>query len=208
MTEADARAQIHKIVSRETFERFETYAATLIKWQKAINLVSASSIPEIWSRHFLDSAQVFSLNTVESGLWLDIGSGAGFPGLICAAMAVETSPELRFTLIESDQRKCSFLRTAAQAMNLKVTVLPHRIEDAPSQNAQIVSARALAPLIKLCEYGEKHLAREGTALFLKGATHQQEINEALETWKMKIVSVPSQTANGAVILKIGEIGRA
>lgn len=208
MTEAEARARLQADVSRETFDRLETYAAALIKWQKAINLVSPGSIPELWSRHFFDSAQVFDLAPAKQGLWLDIGSGAGFPGLVCAAIAAEKSPDLRFTFIESDLRKGSFLRSVAAEMGLKIGVLTRRIEEAPPQNATILTARALASLTRLLGHAERHLSPDGTALFLKGTTHGQEVDEALETWHMTMEAVPSQTADGAVILKIGDIRRA
>ena len=208
MTEAEAKAWFQRNVSRETFDRMETYAAALAKWQKAINLVSDKTMPELWARHFLDSAQIFRHCHANSGLWLDIGTGGGFPGLVCAAMAADEKPELKFTFVESDLRKCSFLRTAATEMGLSVAILTRRIEDAPPQNAQVISARALAPLSKLCSYAERHLASDGTVLFLKGATHAREIEEALENWSMKLDIIPSQTADGAVILKIGDIRRA
>lgn len=208
MTEDEARAKLQANVSRETFVRLERYAAALVKWQRAINLVAPSTIPELWGRHFLDSAQVFDLCPVTSGLWLDIGSGAGFPGLVCAVIAAEKAPDIRFTFIESDLRKGSFLRTVAAEMGVKIGVLTRRIEDAPAQGADVLSARALAPLSKLLGFADRHLSPDGTALFLKGATHQQEIEEALETWRMSVDSVPSQTAEGAVILKIGDLHRA
>ena len=208
MTEEEARARLQADVSRETFERLETYAAALVKWQQAIHLVSPGTIPELWTRHFLDSAQVFDLCAAKEGLWLDIGSGAGFPGLVCAAIALEKAPDLRFTFIESDLRKGSFLRTVAAEMGLKIGVLTRRIEEAPPQNAAILSARALASLSKLLGHAERHLSPNGSALFLKGATHGQEVEEALETWRMTMESIPSQTADGAVILKIGDIRRA
>ena len=208
MTEEEARARIAANVSRETFERLELYAAALVKWQKAINLVAPGTIPELWARHFLDSAKVFDLCPATEGLWLDIGSGAGFPGLVCAAIAAEKAPGLRFTFIESDLRKGSFLRTVAVEMGLKIGVLTRRIEEAPPQNAAVISARALASLTRLLGHAERHLSPDGTALFMKGATHGQEVEEALEAWAMTMDSVPSQTADGAVILKIGDIRRA
>jgi len=207
MTEDEARARLQANVSRETFERLEVYAAALVKWQNAINLVSPGTIPELWTRHFLDSAQVFDLAQAREGLWLDIGSGAGFPGLVCAAIAAEKSPDLRFTFIESDLRKGSFLRTVAAQMGFKIGVLTRRIEESPPQNATVLSARALASLTKLLGHAERHLSPDGTALFQKGATHGQEVDEALETWHMTMEAVPSQTADGAVILKIGDIQR-
>ena len=207
MTEEEARARLEGSVSRETFAKLELYAAALVKWQKAINLVSPSTIPELWTRHFLDSAQVYDLCPSQEGHWVDIGSGAGFPGLVCAAIASEKAPCFRFTFIESDLRKGSFLRTVAMELGLKIGVLTRRIEESPPQNADVLSARALAPLGKLLGYAERHLAPDGTALFLKGATHSLEVKEALETWRMTMESVPSQTAAEAVVLKIGDLRR-
>jgi len=208
MTEGDAKAWLQQNVSRETFERLEIFAAALAKWQRAINLVSGATLPELWARHFLDSAQIYRHSRETAGLWLDIGTGGGFPGLVCAALAADDRPTQRFTFIESDLRKCSFLRTVAVEMGLTVNILTRRIEDAPPQNADILSARALAPLTKLCDHAARHLAPDGVALFLKGATHAREIREALETWSMTLDIIPSQTAQGAVILKIGDIRRA
>ena len=208
MTEEEARARLQADVSRETFARLETYTRALDKWQKTINLISPATLSQIWVRHFLDSAQVFDLSEARDGLWLDIGSGGGFPGLVCAAIAAEKAPGLRFTLIESDLRKGSFLRSVAAEMGLKVGVLTRRIEEAPPQRANVVSARALASLTKLLGFADQHLAPNGTALFLKGATHAAEMEEALETWRMTVDPVASKTADDAVILKIGDVRRA
>lgn len=208
MTEGEARERLQATVSRETFERLEIYASALIKWQKSINLISPATIPGLWARHFLDSAQVFELSDERQGLWLDIGSGGGFPGMVCAALAKEKAPDMRFTFIESDLRKGSFLRTVAAGMGLKVGVLTRRIEEAPPQNAIVLSARALAPLTRLLGFADQHLAPGGTALFLKGATHAKELDQALEGWRMTVDLVPSQTADEAVILKIGDVRRA
>ena len=205
MTDDAAKAWFAAHVSRETLERLQIYAEELMKWQKAINLVSASTLPDLWTRHFLDSAQIFALADGKTGHWVDIGSGAGFPGLVCAAMA---GPEMHFTFIESDLRKGSFLNSTAAKMGVKIRVLSQRIEDAAPQNADILSARALTSLSGLCAFAERHLSPDGVALFLKGATHAKEIEEALEAWTMKMDSLPSRTADGAVILKIGEISRA
>ncbi len=208
MTEDDARTEIQASVSRETFERLEIYAQILTKWQKAINLVSKTTIPQIWARHMLDSAQLFDFCDKTRGNWVDIGSGGGFPGLVCAAIAHDSAPGLSFTLIESDARKSAFLRTAASEMGLTVQILNKRIEGADPQDADILSARALAPLNLLCEYAERHLKSDGVAYFQKGENYQSEIDEALATWDMRVELVPSKTASNAVILKIEGLKRA
>ncbi|MCA8930663.1 MAG: 16S rRNA (guanine(527)-N(7))-methyltransferase RsmG, partial [Alphaproteobacteria bacterium] len=155
-------------VSRETLARLAAFAALLEKWNPAINLISAGTVAQIWTRHFLDSAQVFDLADAKSGLWADLGSGGGFPGLVAAILALEERPGLSFTLVESDRRKAAFLSTAARELGLPVRVMAERIEALPPLGADILTARALAPLPVLLGYAERHLQPGGRALFPKG----------------------------------------
>ncbi|WJY22470.1 16S rRNA (guanine(527)-N(7))-methyltransferase RsmG [Fontisubflavum oceani] len=208
MTEDDARALIARDVSRETFERLEAYATALVKWQKAINLIAPATVDHLWQRHFLDSAQVFAHRLTDTGLWLDLGSGGGFPGLVCAILAAEKAPELQFGFIESDLRKGSFLREVARQTGLKIAVLTRRIEDAPPQSANVISARALAPLSRLCDLSHRHLAPGGICLFQKGESHAAELDAARTEWHMDVTTFASQTAANAVIYRIGELSRA
>lgn len=207
MTENEAKAWVDAHVSRETSDRLALYADLVRKWQKAINLVSGSTLSHIYTRHIVDSLQIFHLSDNDEGLWLDIGSGAGFPGMVCAIAAQDAKPELRFTMIESDQRKGAFLREVARHTGVKVTILIDRIEDAPPQGADILSARALAPLSTLCAFAERHLSKNGQALFPKGRNHIEE-QKAVETdWTMTREIVQSRTDPDAVIYKIGELAR-
>lgn len=208
MTEAEAKAAVAGAVSRETLARLESYAADLVKWQKAINLVAPSTLEALWQRHFLDSLQLFELRPDGARLWLDIGTGGGFPGLVCAVAAVERAPGLRFVLIESDRRKGSFLREVARRTGARAEVLTARIEDAPPQGADVISARALAPLEKLCGYAERHLAPGGTCLFLKGKSHLAEQKDAARKWQMNCEAIPSKTEPEAVIYRIKDLSRA
>ena len=207
MTEDEARNVVAQDVSRETLDKLDIYVASLVKWQKAINLVAPSTIPHVWQRHILDSSQVFTLRHADTGLWLDIGSGAGFPGLVCAIMASETAPDLSFTFIESDLRKGAFIREVARLCGVKAAVMTRRIEDAPPQNATIISARALADLQRLCELASPHLASGGKCLFLKGAHAEQEIVEAQNFWRMSLETHPSLTSADGRILRIGDLSR-
>ncbi|MBF9035940.1 16S rRNA (guanine(527)-N(7))-methyltransferase RsmG [Rhodobacterales bacterium HKCCE2091] len=207
MTEDEARAYVAANVSRETLTKLEIYAVQLAKWQPAINLVAPSTLAEAWSRHIADSFQVFPLRHVDSGLWLDIGSGAGFPGLVCAMAAAELAPGLRFTFIESDLRKCGFIRETARLAGLEVGILTRRIEDAPPQNADIVSARALAPLPRLLGLVDRHLSDGGIALLPKGKSHRAEEIDADAIWQMKRESFASKTDPEAVIYRIGDLAR-
>ncbi len=194
-------------VSRETIARLETYEALLKKWNSAINLVSPRTISDIWSRHFLDSAQIFSLLPENAKSWADIGSGGGFPGMVVAILAAEKRPDLFVTLVESDRRKAAFLMTAAREMSLKLQVVSDRIEAISPLNADVLSARALAPLADLLAFAERHLAATGVCLFPKGARWREELAEAQKTWSFIMESHKSRTDSEAVILKIEGIER-
>lgn len=193
-------------VSRETLEALEHYGTLLRKWNARINLVSKSSIEELWNRHILDSAQVYGL-APRSGAWVDIGSGGGFPGLVVAAIAKELEPTRAFTLIESDVRKCAFLRTVSQELRLNVTILAKRVEDVPAVGAQVMSARALADLSALLVFCDLHLAEQGTALFLKGATWEKEVEAARTMWSFDLQAHKSKTHSEAAVLELKDIKR-
>ncbi|MCV2867294.1 16S rRNA (guanine(527)-N(7))-methyltransferase RsmG [Defluviimonas sp. WL0002] len=195
-------------VSRETLERLTAFSALLDRWNPAINLVSAATLKQVWTRHFLDSAQILDLTNIRSGLWADLGSGGGFPGLVLAILAAEERPDLHFTLVESDQRKAAFLTTAARSLAVSARVLSDRIEHLPGLGANMLSARALAPLDTLLDYADLHLAPAGRAVFPKGARYRQEIEQALEKWRFSYEMHASLTDPDAVILTVGEISRA
>ena len=194
-------------VSRETRDRLTRYADLLKKWNPAINLVSRTTLPHLWTRHFADSAQLLEIADTASGTWADLGSGGGFPGMIVAILAGDKAPALKVTCVESDQRKATFLRTVARETGTDVTVLSERIESVQPLGAQVVSARALAPLPELVGYANRHLAPEGCALFLKGTGQAQEIDQALASWSFQIDTFPSRTDSGAAILKLRSIRR-
>ena len=130
-------------VSRETVQTLLDFEMLVRKWTTAINLVSKSTVSEIWQRHISDSAQIFQYLPAGAKNWLDLGSGGGFPGIVVSILARELAPGLRVTLVESDRRKATFLRQAAQQFGLDVVVLDKRIESIPPQAADVLSARAL-----------------------------------------------------------------
>lgn len=202
MTEEDAKARLSAHVSRETLHRLELFADLLVKWQNTINLISPATLPQIWSRHILDSAQVIDHAPSEAMTWADLGSGGGFPGLVCAAIAHETRPGLKVNLVEADLRKAAFLRESARQMGISVGVFSRRIEDMPPQAADVVSARALASLDALCGYAHRHLRPGGVALFQKGARHAEELETARQRWQMDVTTVPSVTDAEAVLFRI------
>jgi 16S rRNA (guanine527-N7)-methyltransferase len=203
---AEGRA-LEADVSRETLDRLRIYHELLEKWGARINLVSRGTLGDAWPRHFSDSAQLLAHAPVEARAWTDLGSGAGFPGLVVAILAAETRPLLRVRLIEADQRKATFLRTVCRETGVSADVIPERIEAAPPSRADVLSARALAPLSDLLAMAERHLGPGGICLFPKGATYRREIADALETFAFDCEDYPSKTDSGSVILKIGGIRR-
>ena len=199
--------QIEFNVSRETMELLGEYAALLCKWNPAINLVSKSTISTLWQRHFHDSAQIFQFQPESPCHWVDLGSGGGFPALVLAVTAKEVSPETRFTLVESDLRKCTFLRTVIRDLEVNATVITARIEEIDGLGADILTARALASLEKLLEFANLHLSPSGTAIFPKGDKFLEEIIEAKANWRFDLEEIPSKTNPTGAILKIGGISR-
>lgn len=205
MSEQDFLAR--RDVSRETLDRLRIYDRLLHKWNPAINLVSKTTLEAVWSRHFLDSAQVFDISDPSAASWADLGSGGGFPGLVVAILAAGQGRDQAMTLVESDTRKAAFLMTVARETGIKVAVKPVRIEALEPLSCDILSARALAPLAKLLEFCERHLRPGGQALFPKGANHAEELRQALETWSFSYDTVPSATDPDAVVYSLREIRR-
>lgn len=193
-------------VSRETIERLEIFDDLIRKWNPKINLVSRKSLDDLWTRHIIDSIQVF--RSVEApASWVDIGSGGGFPGVIVGILAETEAPEMKITLIESDQRKSVFLRTAARLCGLKFSVLSERIEAVQPQQAGVLSARALADLTDLLNFADLHLANSGTAVFPKGESWKKEVEKAKQQWRFDYEPITSLTEPNAVILKIKGVVR-
>ena len=194
-------------VSRETYDRLAAFERLLRKWNRTINLVARSTLDDLWSRHFMDSLQVVAEAPDNTTRWADLGSGGGFPGLVAAIAGADRGAGMVVTLVESDQRKAAFLRAAARELGLSVHVVTERIEALAPLNAEVLSARALAPLDTLLAYADRHLAPAGIALFPKGAAVQKEIDTALEHWRFTHQKIPSKTGSGGSILKIGGITR-
>lgn len=195
-------------VSRETEARLAAFTAELRRWNPRINLVSRTTLDQLESRHLVDSAQLFPLRPGGAQHWADLGTGAGFPGLVIAILAAETAPLLRVTLVESDRRKAAFLAAAARAAGVTPTIHATRIETLAPLNADVLSARALAPLCQLLAHVYRHMAPNGRALLPKGARHDAEIAEALATWRFTVQKIPSRTDPAGAILAIEGVTRA
>lgn len=195
-------------VSRETMDRLRAFEALTRKWSKTINLVSKDTQTDIWHRHILDSAQLFALPIGHPGPWLDIGSGGGFPGIVAAIMLDDLAAQHPITLVESDQRKATFLRTALRETGTSGTVIAGRVEDIPPHGATTLTARALAPVSDLLAHATRHLAENGTALLHKGRNHAEELDAAREKWSFEVKTHTSLTAPDAAILEIRNIQSA
>lgn len=169
--------------------------------------MSKSTLEHAWDRHFLDSAQVFNIVGAQRGHWVDLGSGGGFPGVVCAIIAAERSPDMTFTLVESDQRKSTFLRTVLRDVGVDAQVLAQRVEGVAPLSANVLTARALSSLSNLLEFADRHLDENGIAYFPKGEKFQQELDEARTAWRFSHKSHASVTDQNAVILEVGEIER-
>lgn len=187
--------------------RLDALVAILLRWAPRINLVARSTLDAVWTRHIEDSAQLFDAIPPAARRWVDLGAGAGFPGLVIAALARDRAPDLTVTLVESDSRKAAFIRAAAREMGVDVTVRIARIEALAPETYDVVSARALAPLPKLLDYAAPLLAPSGVAVFPKGADWKGELTEASRGWHMSVDVRPSVTHRDAVILVLSEIAR-
>lgn len=197
----------HVDVSRETRERLEILEALTRKWTPKINLIAKSTIGEIWTRHILDSAQIWALRPEDPASWADLGAGGGYPGLVIGAFAAQDAPRMRLTLVESDTRKCVFLQTAAQEMGLKLDVLRCRIEAADLPRQDVISARALASLDKLLAYAAPMAAPGARLLFPKGAGAESELTAARAAWHIDVRRHPSLSDPAGCILEISEFSR-
>jgi len=195
-------------VSRETRERLTIYADLLKRWNPRINLVSRKTIPDIWTRHFEDSAQLLDLAPDSVEHWADLGAGGGFPGLVVGIIGQARGKLRHLTLVESDRRKAVFLRTVIRETGLDAQVIAERIEDTPPLAADVISARALAPLDDLLELSARHMAADGIALFPKGARWQKELEAARSKWNFTHRVDRSKTETGAVILTVKGVSRA
>jgi 16S rRNA (guanine527-N7)-methyltransferase len=192
-------------VSRETLARLKLYAGMLADWNARQNLVSRSSLNDVWLRHFWDSAQLAEFIPPAANSLVDLGSGAGFPGLVLAELL--RGHEMRIVLYEATQKKREFLNAVIRRLNLAVEVRGDRIESTPAQIFDVVVARALAPLSKLLAYAQRFWGKNTVGLFLKGQNLVGELTEAHKCWKISVQKHPSRTSDTGVVLEIRELLR-
>ena len=184
-------------VSRETMCQLKAYVALLEKWQRRINLVANSTIADVWRRHILDSAQLVRFYPPNAKKILDVGSGAGFPGLVLAIMG-----DVEVDLVESDQRKAIFLSTVIRSLGLPAKVHNQRIESLPNLAPDVVTARALAPVSKLMKLIENQLSLDTVCLFLKSASVEDELTDLQSYSTMVSTNYPSVSGPNGVVLEL------
>lgn len=182
-------------VSRETLHRLEAYVTLLKEWNARQNLVSRASLEDVWRRHVWDSAQLEPFLPPSVKTLADLGSGAGFPGLVLAALRAD----IKICLFEATAKKCRFLAEAAQTMQVQVDIRNGRIEDARPEGFDAVTARALAPLERLLPYAARFQTTETVNLFLKGQDVEGELKQATKSWRMNLQRHPSKAGPGEIL---------
>jgi len=190
-------------VSREALANMRIYAQLLTKWQKKINLVSESTMQDLWSRHFYDSFQLkahFDKLATEKAKILDIGSGAGFPGLLLSMLGCG-----EFHMVESNNKKCAFMRQVIRDTNCNAIIHNERIENIRPFHVDYIISRACASLDKLFDLGQNFIHEETLCLFLKGQTAEQEITDARRNWAFEVEKFTSITEDSGMLLKVSHI---
>jgi len=188
------------LVSRETLDRLTTYVNLLIDWNERLNLVAPSTIPDVWRRHILDSAQLAALIPPSARTIVDLGSGAGFPGLVLAIL-LANRPGLRVHLVESIQKKCRFLEAVIAATGVPAEVHACRAEDL-RLTADVVTARAVAPLDRLFALAHPFFRPDTIALFLKGRSLNDELTLATKSWTLTATPIPSRSDPSGFVLRV------
>ena len=195
----------HFNVSRETFDFFCEFEALLSKWNKKINLVSKNSLRDIWERHFLDSGQIINHVEASGKRWVDLGSGAGFPGLVVALLLRDRKIDCDIILVEKNLKKVFFLKEVVRKLDLNVKVLNKNIRTIEPLNADILSARAFSELNELIEIGYNHRKESGICLFLKGENYRWELDKTLNYWFFDYDVLDSLSSNSGKIIRVKNI---
>jgi 16S rRNA (guanine527-N7)-methyltransferase len=205
-----ARAESLVDVPRETWMALEPFVAALERWQAKTNLVAPTTLPELWTRHIADSLQLLPLAPAGALTWIDLGSGGGFPAIPVAA-ALKQRPGFHMHLVESVQRKAAFLREAIRLLHLPATMHNLRIEQLPvaafGGHAEVLSARALAPLTELFAWAQPLFGEGTVALFPKGQDVAVELEHASRYWDYEAELIPSVTERRASIVRVTRLAR-
>jgi len=192
-------------VSRETLNGFYEYETLLTKWNEKINLVSKNTLVDIWERHFLDSGQIIKHVKASGKRWVDVGSGAGFPGLVVALLLRDRKIDCDIVLVEKNPKKGFFLKEVIRKLNLSVEVINDNIDTLEPLNADILTARAFSELNNLIEIAFRHRKKEGICLFLKGENYRIELDKTLNYWFFDYDIVDSLSSSSGKIIRVKKI---
>ena len=192
-------------VSRETLNGFYEYETLLSKWNEKINLVSKNTLVDIWERHFLDSGQIIKHVEVSGKRWVDVGSGAGFPGLVVALLLRDRKIDCDLVVVEKNPKKVFFLNEVIRKLNLSVGVINENINALEPLNADILTARAFSELNNLIEISFRHRKKEGLCLFLKGENYRFELDKTLNYWFFDYDVVESLSSSSGKIIRVKKI---
>ena len=192
-------------VSRETLNGFYEYETLLSKWNEKINLVSKNTLVDIWERHFLDSGQIIKHVEVSGKRWVDVGSGAGFPGLVVALLLRDRKIDCDLVVVEKNPKKVFFLNEVIRKLNLSVEVVNDNIDNLEPLNADILTARAFSELNNLIEIAFRHRKKEGICLFLKGENYRMELDKTLNYWFFDYDIIDSLSSSSGKIIRVKKI---
>ncbi len=192
-------------VSRETLNDFYEYKTLLSKWNEKINLVSKNTLENIWQRHFLDSGQIIKNVEASGKRWVDVGSGAGFPGLVVALLLRDRKVDCDLVLVEKNPKKVLFLNEVIRKLHLSVEVVKDNIYTLDTLNADILTARAFSKLNNLIEIAFRHRKKEGICLFLKGENYRIELDKTLNNWFFDYDIIGSLTSSSGKIIRVKKI---
>ena len=192
-------------VSRETLNGFYEYETLLSKWNEKINLVSKNTLVDIWERHFLDSGQIIKHVEVSGKRWVDVGSGAGFPGLVVALLLRDRKIDCDLVVVEKNSKKVFFLNEVIRKLNLSVEVVNDKIDNLEPLNADILTARAFSELNNLIEIAFRHRKKEGICLFLKGENYRMELDKTLNYWFFDYDIIDSLSSSSGKIIRVKKI---
>ncbi len=188
-------------VSRETFSKLEVYHSSLLEWQNKFNLVSKNSLDDAWNRHFIDSIQLVEYIPDDAKSLIDMGSGAGFPGMVLAILLNERTPYLKVTLVESITKKTLYLNHVKETASVKVEIINGRVEQIKNRKFDVVTSRAMTSLIDLLDYAYPFLNKKGVCVFPKGKSWNEEVNIAKNKWNFNFEVFDSKTSEeGKIIL--------
>ena len=192
-------------VSRETLNSFYEYKTLLSKWNEKINLVSKNTLMDIWERHFLDSGQIIKNVKASGKRWVDVGSGAGFPGLVVALLLRDRKVDCDLVLVEKNPKKVFFLKEVIRKLNLSVEVVNGNIYNLEPMNADILTARAFSELNNLMEIAFRHRKKKGICLFLKGENYRRELDKTLNYWFFDYDVIGSLSSSSGKIIRVKKI---